>query len=678
MKHSLPKHPQSMLLLLARLQRCKDEQGGYVIFVTAAMLVILASLFLTAAIVGKVDNASTTASAKSNKGFFAAEAGLNLRAKEIRDRFNGFNRPAGVSPTDVDNDGELWDSCTTGTDLGSGDFACNSSLTLQGKNVVTYVDEQTGADPPLIPIPDDELFGGLFAQEYRYDAVSVAQDSQNLPTSILGMRFKSRLVPLFQFVAFYDKDLEILPGPLMNLNGPIHVNGSLYLGSNATLNIRGRVSVSNEPDGSPNFLFRRRKNNTSCQGTVNIATAKGSNPPLSEMTCAGVTQFTSATDVSTWNGLVEIGANYLDVPPPEAIDPDPVNPDAKYWQKADLRIVMEVDAAGTPGAIEVRNNMNEVSTSATTALQANCLAANPTLAGAVAPSTTFYNHREGKQIVMLNVDLQSLFTCASTHGLMDADPVTSNPKALNDDSEGGLVWYFTVEGPNSNVNVNNPPPTGQKRSNTGPARDGNNYGIRIRNGHEFPSAVKGLTIVTDQAVYIQGDYNSVNKRPASFLSDSLNVLSNAWNITTESTVSAGALSGRVATPTAINAAFLSGTDSTGNSDSGSSGQSNPYNGGLENYPRFHENWSGQNLTYRGSFVSLGRARRVDGQWGSQSYAPPGRAWNFDQDFSRADGLPPMTPQAVYLKQELFQRSFKRASVEQPIKYAMALEPKFIF
>ncbi|MFN8644195.1 MAG: hypothetical protein U0802_22005 [Candidatus Binatia bacterium] len=51
----------------------------------------------------------------------------------------------------------------------------------------------------------------------------------------------------------------------------------------------------------------------------------------------------------------------------------------------------------------------------------------------------------------------------------------------------------------------------------------------------------------------------------------------------------------------INAAFLGGVDATTGST---------YNGGLENYPRFHEDWGGTTLTYQGAFVSLGTPTHV--------------------------------------------------------------------
>jgi hypothetical protein len=122
---------------------------------------------------------------------------------------------------------------------------------------------------------------------------------------------------------------------------------------------------------------------------------------------------------------------------------------------------------------------------------------------------------------------------------------------------------------------------------------------------------------------------------------------------------------RRATDTTINAAFLGGVDTT---------NGGLYNGGLENYPRFHEAWNGT-LTYAGSFVSLGTPVHVNGSWcgtgGTASntpntgsgtgancniYDPPGRAWNYDARFNDAGNLPPNTPVFVYVQQVLFTES----------------------
>ncbi|NJM68127.1 MAG: hypothetical protein HC851_21895 [Acaryochloris sp. RU_4_1] len=783
MKSQPPTFQRSLFLLLIRLQKHRHQESGYSLVVSIAMLLILSTLLITAAIVSKVDTSSTSASAKSSTGFFAAEAGLNVRAKQIRERFEGYNRPTGTTPADSDSDGERWDSCASGSSLGSGDFVCTNN-SFQGQNVVTYVEDKTvlvGGQPQSITIPTNEKFGGLSAQEYRYDLVSVARDA-DLPTAILSMSFKSRVVPLFQFAVFYNKDLEILPGPNMTLNGPVHTNGDLYLGSGATLTINGQVTVGKDEDGSSNGLYRGRKNDSTCGGTVNIY-----NPGSAVAAACSGSSRTQITNLSPWNNRVRTNVEYLEVPPPEALD---ASSSSEYWQKADLRIVLEVDSNGNPSdrnsngtVLEVRNANGSRNDTATTALQNSCNnIAEATLANdndgtpaayedsdvnlylddasafsigdiitlvdasgnvidadsniiksksgntitlqrqlkhgyqssvninpstkvrraIVSTSDTFYNYREGKFIRMLDIDARGLLTCLDSNGNSLSQNLMDSNKALNDESEGGLVWHFSVDGPASNRDVTD---TVDDDGVNGAVDDGNNYGVRVRNGSQLAStnssapAIKGLTVVTDQALYVRGSYNSTNKKPAAFLADSLNVLSNNWDFgftgtdpdtdsfdgrkygTTTNLPDAGAdtKADRNASNTTIYAAFLGGTDSTGNEE-GTGGQDDGnYNGGLENYPRFHETWSGDTLTYRGSFVSLNKARRVDGAWASQSYDAPTRDWNFDTDFSNAANLPPLSPRFVYLRQELFQRDFDRTSQNMNKLFASALpsiQPRF--
>ena len=191
----------------------------------------------------------------------------------------------------------------------------------------------------------------------------------------------------------------------------------------------------------------------------------------------------------------------------------------------------------------------------------------------------------------------------------------------------------------------------------------NNYGVRVYNGETLESTdamapeIQGLTIATNQAVYIEGNYNAVDWKPAAFLADSLNILSENW--TDAWNAPATPLGTRVAGDTVINAAFLAGTDVTGDTtaENGSQDAGN-YNGGLENHPRFHEQWDGKTLSYRGSFVSLGVPRHVSGTWSTPDvYNPPVRDWGYDTRFNDATNLPPLSPRFVYVKQDLFARDY---------------------
>ena len=69
-------------------------------------------------------------------------------------------------------------------------------------------------------------------------------------------------------------------------------------------------------------------------------------------------------------------------------------------------------------------------------------------------------------------------------------------------------------------------------------------------------------------------------------------------------------------------------------------------GGVHNFLRFLEDWSGQTLNYGGSLVSLYYANYNTGLFKCCNYAvyqPPTRNYIFDSDFTNPTGLPPGTP-----------------------------------
>lgn len=754
--------------------------------VVAGMIVAMSTMLLTAELVTRVDNNSTKSSGNSAAGFYAAEAGLNIRARTIRAKFEGYNVPSGTSPLTASPN----QPCKSGNN-GVGDFICDNTLTVQDYlypndttqriPVSTYVVDQNTkvngiAQPISIKIARGEPFEGLNAQEYRYDVASTAYDRTNSqPTAFLGIRFKSRLVPLFQFAAFYEQDLDYSNPPNMTMNGPIHSNSNMYLNSASgnTLTINGTVSMAGQ------FFRGERTDAGSCGGTVNIFSPIPSPGGFQSLACGttGRRSYTQADVTPTWGAnQIKIGIPKLTLPSANTFNPDATG---DYWSKAQLRLVLKLDNAEKPTGIEIQTVSGTTDTAATNNLLGSvCAPTTTTLSGneaitdtnlgvanstnfrltdstrdskdgpalqlepsgtlnyvnnagidndsnlvvnarssatsinirkqlgkafnpgagtvvrkaAVWTSDTFWNYREktgaanvrddARQIRMLNVDIKALMTCANQ--LMGG-------KNIDDTTNGGLVWYLTVKGAKSANNVNN-----------SPADAPNNYGIRLYNGSELISsnathpAIKGLTVVSDQAVYIRGDYNSVNKKPAAVLADSINVLSNAWPLddsfskgyTVSATPSLNGLQNiptyvysfdtprdagnnfyyqRPASSTTINAAFLAGIDLTG--------------GGLNNYPRFHEDWFNPNnsvratLTYRGSMVSLGLPKRVNGPFcGSGTsngtancniYTPPFRNWDYDTDFNNAANLPPLTPRFVYLRQERFSRDFTRTSFLPP-------------
>ena len=170
-------------------------------------------------------------------------------------------------------------------------------------------------------------------------------------------------------------------------------------------------------------------------------------------------------------------------------------------------------------------------------------------------------------------------------------------------------------------------------------------GIRLVNGAELPST--GLTVVSENPVYVQGDYNTVNKVPAAVLGDAITVLSNNWgpnDYDKESKDTKGKTWDRPAAETTVNAAFAMGP--AHESEFGRE------NGQLNNLIRFLENWDGVDLNYNGSLVALWHSQqatewfRCCGDSGSNYYTPPNRNWSYDTLFDT--NPPPGTPMGIII------------------------------
>ena len=104
------------------------------------------------------------------------------------------------------------------------------------------------------------------------------------------------------------------------------------------------------------------------------------------------------------------------------------------------------------------------------------------------------------------------------------------------------------------------------------------------------------------------------------MADAITILSSSWNNNYYNTNSGVP----TAVNTTINAAFL-----TGNVPS----NGRNYSGGIENFIRYLETWTGYTNTYNGSMVCVFPSQIANQPWnGSGYYNPPSRNWTYDTNF----------------------------------------------
>lgn len=206
----------------------------------------------------------------------------------------------------------------------------------------------------------------------------------------------------------------------------------------------------------------------------------------------------------------------------------------------------------------------------------------------------------------------------------------------------------------------------------------NGENLQISGGANKLSTTKGITISSENMVYIWGNYNttginvappdgtsSLNDNtkpyyylglqvPSSIVTDALFPLSKTF-FDSETAMYPDDLSKRradrtptVAQETSVRAAIiagnnlsaLSGSPDAGNSASGESRLC----GGMHNFPRFLEDWSAR-WNFVGSLIPLFHSVQALGQYNADSsiYGPPTRNWAFDITYTDPDRLPPGTP-----------------------------------
>jgi hypothetical protein len=371
---------------------------------------------------------------------------------------------------------------------------------------------------------------------------------------------------------------------------PMTVTGPVHCNTNIYMNPAGVLTFNNDVTSS---------------GTI----ITGPNPAGPFPSLGGTTIFRAAHDSGVSTLSLPIGTNnspaavrqVIEVPP-SSEDPQSSLGRERYYNKADLIVLVSNTTlrvtSGRWSNFGISLSSNEV-------------------VSFVSTNTSFYNKREAKTVRAIQIDVSKLVQWNATNSSIRPFLPWRDVKTIFVADQRTFV-------------------------------SADQSGVRLVNGTNLPP--QGLTVATPAPLYIQGDYNAppwalgttntADTLPASVAADAITVLSTAWRDTNSTKV----LASRIAGNTTVNAAFLTGiVATTSTSDSG----------GVENFPRFLEEWTGKTLAYNGSMIAMYYTQVATGLWkgiGStyDIYNPPDRLWGLDQNYQYADRLPPSTPMLVVL------------------------------
>ena len=259
-------------------------------------------------------------------------------------------------------------------------------------------------------------------------------------------------------------------------------------------------------------------------------------------------------------------------------------------------------------------------------------------------SSGLFDARQEKNMNLINLDVSVLNELVDDEGENEEDWGGGESSKPRNWWNGIVYVQFPQKGKRST-----------RPDNVNPA-GASDWGVKLVNGDVIPNPnfarnkdLYGTSIATNLPMYVEGNYNSDGnlgtgsptepdndttynqagqETPAALAADAITFLSENWNDAN----SDGNLGNRVAAPTEVSAAILTGLVPSGKNGSDS------YSGGVENFPRFLEDWKGKEFRMRGSIVAMFESEVATEAWGKTDvYKAPERQWGFHNEYAGGGG-----------------------------------------
>ena len=435
-------------------------------------------------------------------------------------------------------------------------------------------------------------------------------------------------LPLCSFAIFYDGLMEYSQCGAMVVNGAVHANGSIYLGTSGSVTFNAPVS---------------------CTGWIAA--------PLVD----GITNGWNPTNSDTWNatfnGTPTVITNMFQIPTWPAtnnyhamIDPPPAseNPNSfpgavRLYNQAEMVLLVtnDISGSGNPTVqcilqISINGTLPGNDPTPSILIYTNV---SPSLLKTKLPFLTltnqFYDQREFKTNLVTQIDVGYFAYWISTN---------SNVQSKLPSASGIYPFILFV----ADQRTNSP----QQMSV-----------VRLMNGAQLPAnGGFGFTMATPNPLYVWGNYNvqtafslpsasagttnTASTVPAALFADAITALSSHWT-------DANSYSPYQMTPAfqavddTINAVIVTGnmpsTDTTGTG----------FSGGVHNLVRLLENWTGTYLWLNTSLCRLWTSQMATNQFRNPLgfiapptnpyYNPPTRHYSYDQNLLNFAKIPPGMP-----------------------------------
>ena len=497
----------------------------------------------------------------------------------------------------------------------------------------------------------------IFHHAHTYDIEATAISLKDSSREFLKERIRILETPLVQYFMFYGQtgggaDLELFPGPEMNMWGRIHSNGDIYIGSSG--DGRGgfsRINLRNYDDQgnlSPHLMSASGKITTqfkySGQSFDNTVFVKTSN----EGTTFSPTEALPPTiDKSNESEQESRFNDYVLVNEPKFVTPSIslIERGGFYEKRAKNPKTNKIDSIIITGTGGLGSGNIEVSVSRPTLTNVTDLIKTG--------RTTSGNSIPGLPFPIIQETRNAFEDCREDDRSVDTTDIDINAlqrwyvaylasQGLSLGGNGILV--YTSRSPDSSFTNHN----------------GNLQAIRlvrIDRFHSIPELLDETTLVTDNPLYVQGDFNSINTKGVALVSDAFNILSNDFVNHYPGYGSIPPNGGKVCgygqavlfyyfrgSETTVNAAIFTGNVHNRVTDGD----------GAHVFPRFHEWWHVKpNFPYKasvlnilGSFINLWTSKQANSEWcpaGGDCYSAPIRNWGWDVRFEDPNFWPPFVP-----------------------------------